>query len=261
LAYNIQLFIAKIKQFQMLQFHIGVTSTSVHDYNSEDGRLMGTPIFVDQNTPNLDQVLYKNLIIGTSGSGTEKPMDATYLALTEPNLSGPNQGFYRQSADLAVIYLTDAEDQSDEYVKAPSDLSDLLFKLKGGDGTKVHVYGAYVPSNVNNCDRDEDTLPVRLEEFFKRTNAITFSLCDTAFGAKLAAVGENLVSQIAHAIRLTKIPKPQTIKVNYGTQVIPNDARVGWTYNPIYNSIILGGDLVLSSQQPGTTLTVEFESR
>lgn len=260
LAKNIRLFIDKIKQFQILDFHIGVTTTSVASSygSSDDGALVGSPKFVDHNTPNLDQVLYDNLVVGTEGSATEMPFAGAYLALTEPNLSGRNIGFYRERADLAIIYLTDTDDQSESIVIDANFLAQFMFSLKNGDAKKVHTYGAIIPSNVSNCPREGYERPVRIEEFFKLTGGISFSLCDPDFGDKLADIGDNLVGQIARVMRLSEIPDVKSIRVNYGTQIVPNDFLTGWVYNPAENSIMLGPDFKLSEQLPGTKLEVYF---
>ena len=261
LANNVRLFVDKIKQFQILDYHIGVTTTSVYESysKSEDGQLVGKPLVVDKNTPNLDAALYNNMLVGTDGSAEEMPFAATYLALTEPNLSGANAGFYRPRADLAIIYLTDTEDQSEDVVKDASFLQQFLFSLKGGDSSKIHTYGAIVPSNVYDCQRESYSLPVRIENFFSLTGGISFSLCDPNFGAKLALIGDNLVGKIAQTIRLSQIPIPSTIRVTYGTQIVPNDRRYGWVYNPAENSLLLGPDFELSDQQPqGTKLEIYF---
>ena len=254
LATNIDLFTSGLGKTQILDYHIGVTTT---DFGfSTSGTLRGFPNFVDKNTPDGLIRLRNNLIVGTSGSGTESVFKPTIDALSEPNLSGSNKGFYRPEAYLALVFVTDAVDQSD--YQAP-DTYNFLMNLKDWDREKVISYGVIIPSSEKNCDRDDSgETPLKIEEFLHMTKGISFSLCAPDYGQRLAAIGDDLVRRVGMFIPMKQIPVVKTIQVKYGTQIIEEDVDAGWSYDPGRVGINLGPSRALEEQPAGTELEVTF---
>jgi hypothetical protein len=198
------------------------------------------------------------MIVGTGGSVEEKVFDPVYKALSEPNLNGANAGFLRSDAYLALVFITDAEDQS---VKIDGqDLYDYLANLKGGR-ERVLSYGAIVPSNVTNCTRDDGTHPTRIEAFLGLSPSAgfnEFSLCDTKFGNRIAEMGRDLARRSGSVLRLRRVPVIETIRMSFGTQVVPPDPLDGWSYEAETNSLHIGPNLVWSKQPDGTELVVTY---
>lgn len=262
LAKNSQLFTQGIVANQILDYHIGVLTSNMDDppwrpvpgYGWR-GELHGTTKFITRTTPSGASILENNMKPGTDGSASEMFFSPVQSALTPPNLQGVNQGFYRPNAHLALVFVTDSDDQSR---LSASDLHKFLLQLKGNDPTKIIVYGVHVPSNVRNCDRSGEPSPQKLEEFFRLTKAQTFSLCEPDFGLKLAALGADLVRKVGSILYLTRAPQPQTIVVTFGSQVIPNDPKKGWVYDPTRNALVFGEDLDLKPEPTGTQVQVSF---
>lgn len=257
LATNINLFVSEIAKDGFLDFHIGVVTTSM-DNGNRSGRLVGVPLYVERSTPNALAALESNLLVGIASShATEKSFEPIEAALTPPLVDGYNNGFYRDDAHLAVVFITDAEDQSsaevDYYVE-------LLKVLKNGEDDKIIAYGVIIPTGVTNCARDNSTqTPVRIEDFLSRFNGLQFNLCDPDFGAKLAGLGADLSERVGAVIPLNQLPDERTIVVTYGTQIIPQDPIKGWQYVPSKAGIVLGPELVLDENQPdGTQLGIQF---
>lgn len=280
LSTNIDLFLSGLAQNKFIDYHIGVISTAEEPVNVNGGagpgagRLAGNIRYVDRNTPNGLDILKNNMLLGTWGSATEKMFAPTYLALTQPNLSGWNQGFYRPDAFLATVFLTDAEDQSDEseysYPKSPTDPTNLdpqafysfLVNLKNNDARRVLTYGVYIPSNVPSsiCSWDDPNMPhVRLDKFFQISKGVTYSLCDVDYGKKLAGIGADLARRVGRTVWLDRRPNPYTIQVLYGTQVIPAGQDDGWTYDPAQVAIVFGPNVIWSNQPAGTAIEVYFD--
>ncbi len=97
-------------------WQVGVTTT---DADAHRGRLLsgqnqafGQPRVITAQTPNNASLLASLVQQGISGSGNEQGLEASYLALTEPNVSNHNAGFLRPGAGLLVIYVTDEDDSS-----------------------------------------------------------------------------------------------------------------------------------------------------
>lgn len=253
LATNIDLFTAGLGKTQILDYHIGVTTT---DFSfSTSGVLRGFPTYVDKNTPDGLIRLRNNLVVGTSGPGTESVFEPTIRALSEPNLSNSNKGFYRPEAYLALVYVTDAVDQSDNQA---GDLYNFLMNLKDWDREKIISYGVIIPVGEKNCDRDDGSEPIKIEEFLHMAKGISFSLCAPDYGQRLAGIGDDLVRRVGMFIPMKQIPVVRTIQVKYGTQIIPEDVDSGWSYDPGRVGINLGPKLELEEQPAGSELEVTF---
>lgn len=282
LSRNIKLFTAEIQKTTFLDYHIGVVTTSMDhvdpsspwgadcdnagSYDARacgDGRLVRykTQIpYIDNNTPNGLNVLEQNLLVGTNGSGEEHIFDPIVAALTPPLENTVNQGFLRADATLAIIVVTDAEDQSTTTTTGKQ-LEDFLVNLKGGRHDKVLAYGALIPSNLANpaCPRDDGSqTPLRIEDFLKLAGGLEYNICDTDYGTKLAHIASDVVQKVGRVMYLSRPPVVSTIQVTYGSQTIPNDPDNGWTYDPVRNALIFGDKIVLTVQPPGTTLQVNF---
>lgn len=68
--------------------------------------------YLEPTDPNLGQTLGCRANVGTSGPGTEMPLIATKLALSDRIADGKNAGFVRDDALLGVVILTDEDDSS-----------------------------------------------------------------------------------------------------------------------------------------------------
>lgn len=259
---NFDKFADAIVRTKFLDYHVGViTSSSTGGPWSSTpsccGELFGIPRFIDRNTPNGISLLAQNMIVGTSGDATETFFDPLYLALTDPNLTGYNKDFYREDASLAIIFITDTEDQSRRF-NAQTFYGFLLNLKKTAD--KIFVAGAHIPDNqVKTCSGETFEIE-RLDElnkFFALTQASTFSLCDD-FGEKLADIGIKIATK-SQTMFLSKKPKKGTIKVSMDGVVLPSDSVAGWTYNASNNSIEFGPGIDWDAYPEGVYPQVDFE--
>lgn len=259
LAANIGLFTSVFLTKSVLDYNIGVITTSVE----AEGHLNGTTRFVTKGTVNANQVLADNITVGINGSGAEAPFATTLMAFDPAALSGANSGFLREDAALIVIFITDAEDQS-QSITAQKLLNDLLL-IKKGDKRKLLAFGAIIPSNntLPNCDRDDgSTTPRKIEEFLgivpNAPNNI-LNLCSPDFGTPLAGFASEIVERTGLTIYLTRQPDVDTIKVIYGEAELPNDPDVGWTFDTSRNAIQLGSKIDWESQPSGSRVKVFYK--
>lgn len=258
LANNIGKFADAIVRTKFLDYHIGVIAGST-SFSSTTccGKLDGVPLYVERSTPNSLVALKNNMLIGTSANGTEQFFDPIYMAFSSPNLTGWNAGFYRAQAHLAIIIITDTEDQS--YSQTASSLYNFLLTLKGNPD-KLFVAGAYIPdSEIGKCAGETFEIQSKqgLTDFFALTSATTFSLCDD-FGAKLANIGQKIAAK-SQTMYLSQIPIPGTIKVTMDGVELPNDSKKGWAYNPSNVSIEFGSEIDWDSYSDGVYPQIEFE--
>ncbi|MCB9682077.1 MAG: VWA domain-containing protein [Alphaproteobacteria bacterium] len=98
-----------------LDWHIGVVSTDV-DANAHSGKLRpaGGLRYLTPEVPDATNLFRQMVRLGTGGSADEAGLDATWLALAQPNadLQQTNAGFYRDDASLHVVVVSDENDYS-----------------------------------------------------------------------------------------------------------------------------------------------------
>jgi hypothetical protein len=138
--------------------------------------------------------------------------------------------------------------------------------MKNQDAHKVLGYGVIVPSSVDDCPRDDSyTKPVRIESFLGMVQngaqgQNIFSLCDQAFGDKLAGMAKDIVDQVGRVMYLNRVPDVNTIRVEYGSATLPMDAEKGWLFDPKKNAIVLGDKIDWSSQPSGSRVMIHYET-
>ncbi len=264
LALNVKKFTQGIVGNQILDYHIGVVTSNMDNPPATakpgygwKGELNGVTKFISRSTAMGSEVLEANLQPGTEGSGIEQFFGPVVAALSPPMLSGANAGFYRPDAYLAVIFLTDSDDQS---TFTASDFYKFLLSLKNGDPTKIISYGVNIPSTDQKCGRSSEPLPVKLEAFYALAKTQTLGLCDLDYGIKLAELGADLVRRVGRVLYLSRPAARDTIAVTYGSQLVPMDERTGWSFDPTRNAILFGEDLDLKPEPPGTKIEVYFQT-
>lgn len=256
LVQNLPLFTAEFTQNSMLDYHIGVVTTDMSAL-SQSGRLQGTPKFITKATPDGDIALAENLLVGTFGSGTEKSYAPVIAALTPPLVSSSaNKGFYRADAKLAIVFITDAEDQSG--ITEAAFLAKLM-ALKNNDINQILAYGVLPASFDPSCPTQEKR-PTNIENFLKmvkKQGSNLMSLCSDTYGSELAALGQDIVRNVGSTIYLTRLPDPKSLKVTVGAEDLSNRL---WAYDPNINAVILSKEINWSSFPVGAKVKVHFNA-
>tara|TARA_A100001515_G_scaffold145001_1_gene151248 strand:+ start:105 stop:1664 length:1560 start_codon:yes stop_codon:yes gene_type:complete len=67
---------------------------------------------IDTTHPDPEAALSSLVLLGTYGSGIEKGIQMAYNSLSDPNAAGPGGSFFRESAKLIVIFVSDEPDHS-----------------------------------------------------------------------------------------------------------------------------------------------------
>jgi hypothetical protein len=97
-------------------FQIGVTTTSVVDFDTADDGVSGgdlvAPGIMRASDANLVSDFQAAVLVGTGGPGREQPFTAARRAIEKSVAGGANEGFLRPGAELAVIFLSDEDDCS-----------------------------------------------------------------------------------------------------------------------------------------------------
>ncbi len=272
LSKNVEVITNSISKNRVLDYHIGVISTTQgqYDYRANTnwgGRLVnspGYPKYVERSTPDGIRLLRQYIQVGTIGSSTEKMFEPATDALGKLATTY-NFGFLREDAYLVIIFMTDSDDQS----VSPSggaytgqEFFNFTTKLKKGDKKKIIPYGIVIPSNVNpggGCARDSGA-PIRLEDYINLLSGYVYDLCDPNFNSNLDFLGKDIVNRVSKVMQLTRRPIPSTIKVRYGANEVPNDIDKGWSFDPEKNTIVFGDLLMDSLSGTSDKLDISYDA-
>ncbi len=259
LSTNITKFTDSIVKAKFLDYHIGVITSTASGFGAGAaaccGKLAGFPKFIDRNTPNGMVMLANNVMVGTNGDASEKFYDPVTMALSQPNLSGYNDGFYRPDSYLVILFITDTDDQS---VQTTEQFMSFLLQLKGSQD-RFFIGAAYIPKSEYKSCSGESPSTTKLDTFFSITQAQFFSLCDPDYGSQLANIGQ-VIALKAQTMLLKSVPKQGTIKVSIGSEVLPEDVKKGWSYNPIKNAIEFGEEINWEVFPDNTFPQVDYEA-
>lgn len=245
----------------ILDLQIGVITTSMIDWSGRTrigGELVrkGGAAFVTRSTPDAVNVLKSNMLVGTEGGGTEIPFAMLLQAITPEMRATTNQGFFRSGANLKVVLYTDAEDQSAEM---PDQVLTSLRLLQ----TEMNPFGsiavdAFIADSANQCPQDDVNVePRKIHELIKKARGRSFPICGTDVGVSLSKICDPGTTAIE--IPLPLVPDLTTLKVTYGSQVIPPEsAHKGWVVDSRRQSLIVGSQVPWTMQPEGTRLKVRF---
>ncbi len=121
-----------------------------------NGAYAGTRVLASAaGLPALVSDFEANVLVGVNGSNREEPFRAAELALQKASAGGPNEGFLRPGARLAIVFLSDEDDCS-----GPSDPTILQSldchnaKVSGTKLTPVSDVAAFLQGPIDGEVRD-----------------------------------------------------------------------------------------------------------
>ena len=247
-----------------LDFHLGVTTTNMDDGNPERGALLGEPPWLTPQDDYLPAFMERVQGIGTGGSDKEQGLAAAWHAMQVQE----NQGFVRQGAALALLFVSDENDCSNEggisdaahgavcYDEdAPLTPANQFIRgfqdLKGAEG-RVVVSAIIGPEVDEGC---EDAWPGhRYETVAETLDGVTGSICRSDYEDLLGSIGERIVGPI-RVFQLTYIPVLESLTVEVDGELIEQDPVDGWTYDEEYWMLRFDGVYV---PPPASVLTVNY---
>ena len=242
LGANIALFTESFLKQSLLDFRITITTTSGLDKMSSI-KLFGP---FDKNMSDINQQLNNAFYrIGTDGHYQESVFFSSNKIL-DP--ASNYSSLYRREAFLVLVFVTDAEDQSDILAVH---FRDFLIGLKGGNASQILTYGvlAKTTSSGQYCQRDGKELSLKIEELIRLFNGVSYSLCEPDFGRYLAKLGTDITGKISAKIPLNLKPLISTINVRYGSHIIPNHPEHGWIYDIRENALLFGYKIKLKKDK------------
>ena len=218
-----------------LDYHMGVITTDIVN-PVYSGRLVGSPAYIDADTPSASAELAEAIAVGTEDMGDESGLAAVELALSEPVMSTENAGFIRPDARLAVVFLSDEPEQS-AYDSAH--YISFLQSVKA-DPNDIIVSGIVGDAGVGCTSTCADEAQEAREgdkylEVIAAFDGVAGSICTCDLTTILDQIGMETTRYIRSFI-LTEVPTdPTQIQVWVNGELEPAEA---WSYSEATNEIL-----------------------
>lgn len=256
LAGSFQTFISSFVNLR-LDYQIGIITTDM-DRSGHQGQLVG-PVITD-NTPNPTVAFSDQTTLGADGSGTERGMDATMAALSSPLIEGANVGFLRPDANLAVVVVSDEDDDSDvepdafvtwlQELKPDANMVSFSGMVGPDGGSRVIA----TPACTSTTGPNADHAPI-YHDAIESSEGVWGDLCDLQINPFLT-----FLSYAAAGLRfdfeLSYTPSSiGSIAVTIDNVELSYGQPHGWTYDPLTNRVTLHGDAIPG---PGAGIRVTY---
>jgi len=256
-------------------FHIAVTSTGMTPYTGgwtqcpggasggEGGRFFpvdnSRPRILTPTTPNVKQVLFDNTKVGLC-HWDERFLDPVLAALTPPLVSSTkapgtpwpndgNAGFLRDDARLALLAVSDADDDNDVVNPPPvSEMVGRLSQVKKGALDLISFAGIVGLHRCNNVEQVGN----RYMEIARQMNGKLYDICDlNNFGTMLDdALGTLLLPLTSFPLSAhPRDPAQMAVTVN-------GAATTNFRYDPASNRVVFPHDAVPA---PGSHISATYE--
>lgn len=193
---------------------------------------------------------------GINGSGTEAGLQAAYLALSPPVITGWNTGFIRPSAYLAIIMLSDEEDQSPNTVDF---YINYFLAIKGFRNTHLFSLSSIVGDVPGGCGSFQAEAGTRYVEAAERTGGIFESICTTDWAQALQNLGLSVFGYKSRFF-LSNQPVPGTVVVTVDGVVVDATSaggQVRWVYDAGTNTVNFAP---LAIPEPGSEIVITYRA-
>jgi len=219
-----------------VDYQIAVTTTDVDALGARGhfSRQGGSSI-ITPRTPDAARVFLGNTNVGTNGSSTEQGLEAAFLALSEPLISTSNRSFLRADASLAVIVVSDEEDQSG---RTPAFYESFFWNIKGFHNRAQFSFSAIVVPSANDplCGSFGPSPGARYIEVAQATGGVVESICTANWGATLQNIGLGTFG-LRSRFTLSAQAIPTSIVVSVDGVAMSSAGGAQWTYDAATNSL------------------------
>ncbi len=225
-----------------IDFKMAITTTD--GTSSRNGKMVGdssklTKVAADANKQVFISNFSKWIKVGTSGSGIEQGLKCASSFLDRYSTS-----FLREDAYLAIVFLSDEEDQSDKKV------SEYLARFQAAKKSKGMVKAYSIVTTKMPKAAQWETIGNRYMEVTKATSGVSSEITND-FSGTLKDMGGSIVNLIDR-FALAEVPVDNVINV------FVNNTQVdtGWTYDSIAHTLKFNAD---SLPTEGSKIEVRYK--
>lgn len=235
-----------------VDYRIAITTTDDFASSGQGRFVTGQPTIIDRSLPNARALFESRVRVGTSGSGFERPLSTTLKALTEPLISGANSGLLRDDANLAIIIVTDAPDQSNEAIAYYETRLPLVKGPRRIHQVSVSVIGPFTPASATCAIEGVDQ--GRYQALITRTGGVKANICTSNWAQDLEALGRSALGPRSTFFVRNPPDTQQPVDVQVNGQPVSSS----WTYDGASNAIVFSQGQAPAS---GTTLSITYQSQ
>jgi hypothetical protein len=218
------------------------------------------------NTPNVGQAFQALVNVGTTGSPDERALETAVLALTPPKSVTENAGFLRTDANLAIVIVSDAGDQSNQPL---SYYENRLINVKGFNRLSMFTLsaiGPFLPSPPPRCTYDSGDSQ-RYATLVTRTGGVKEEICTNNWSTALQGLGRTAFG-FRTMFFLVSTPdltggRMLTVQLNNmpvtggGPCMNGQPSSGAWCYDAAANAVLFSA---MTAPASGQTLTVQYET-
>lgn len=201
-------------------WQLGVVSTDMS--GPEAGWLRGSPYVLDPGAPDRELAFAEMVQVGTDGAGPEAGLAAATEALALAH-GGPNSGFRRPDALLHVVFVSDADDQSQTWLGADpvSVFLDTLASEATATGRPARA-SALVGPLPSGCSSATGTAQPALDyvSVANDSGGWVGSICAPDLGPVLAALSEASI-EWPTTFPLEHVPVPESVRATVDGELTP----------------------------------------
>ena len=204
---------------------------------------------IDPTHPDPEGALANLVVMGTYGSGNEKGIQMAYHSLTDVNAAGPGGNFFRSTAKLVVIFVSDEQDWSIPGWNSYITFFDAL-KPPGGfiPYGVIGDYPAGCQYNYNGYMRSVQA-GMGYWDLIDYYGGNWYSICATDWGVQLQDLADEVTTRSKFELDEPD-PIESTISVYVNGQVVTE-----WTYESADNSVNFNEGAV---PEEGQTVTIDY---
>lgn len=224
-----------------IDFKMGITTTD--GTSSKNGKMVGDVAKLTSAAAKANKTdfikNFKNYVkVGTNGSGKEQG-----LLTSQTFLDRYSASFLRQDALLAIVYISDEEDQS------PKAVSQYLSSLQNYKANKAHVK-AYSIVTVKDYGNSWETKGLRYQDVSRQTAGLISDIKND-FSSTLLDIGEQIVN-LLDSFALNASP------YNNEIEVLVDNVKVvkGYTFNAEQRSVKFDSDAL---PKEGATIEIRYK--
>ena len=222
-------------------YHIAVITTDDPSFTT----------IIDNSTQNPADVLASLFVVGTFGSGMERGIDMSYESLSDSLYAGPGGNFFRDTATLVVVYVSDEPDHSgiwSNYVPFFENIKpEGMFVPYGviGDTPGGCEFVYHVNGYTRNIARGAG-----YHELIDHFGGDWYSICAPDWGSQMQDLSENVVDRDSFTLSQENIVE-DTIEVYINGQLLER----GWSYSEETNTVTFDSDSVPTA---GQTIDISY---
>ncbi len=251
-----------------VDFHLAVTSTDMDEANPERGLLIGDPPYLTRDDDYLPMFI-ERVQVGVDGSDKERGLQAAYHAVSDPDALDHNDGFLRGDAVLALVFVSDENDCSDDNWLTDDmdgglcyDINDKLvstaeyirrFQGIKGIGGRVVASTIVGPDVSEGCDASWPGK--RYMTIGSELDGVNGNICESEYGELIHDIGTRIGAP-QRTFYLTHRPVETSLVVYVDDEVVEADFDAGWMYDDEFVSVSFQGDYV---PEFGTTVHIAYD--